>query len=56
MKKAFFRKMGFGLGPEDDIPADPVAWAEKQVETVPDMSWPGDIPNAKELLDQRATC
>ena len=55
MKNAFFRKMGFGLGPGDDIPADPVAWAEKQVETVPDMSWPSDIPTAKELLDQRAT-
>ena len=55
MKHAFFRKMGFGLGPDDEIPADPVAWAEKQVETVPDMSWPGDIPTAKELLDQRAT-
>ena len=33
MKHAFFRKMGFGLGPDDEIPADPVAWAEKQVET-----------------------
>ena len=54
MKLDFFRKMGFGLGPDEDIPADPVAWAERQVETVPDMSWPGDIPTAKELLDQRA--
>ena len=53
MKRAFFRKIGFGLGPDDDIPADPVAWADKQVESVPDMSWPGVIPTAKELLDQR---
>ena len=46
--------MGFGLGPDDEVPTDPVAWAETQVESVPEMSWPGDIPTAKELLDQRA--
>ncbi|MEC8672229.1 MAG: DUF1800 family protein [Pseudomonadota bacterium] len=54
MKRDFFRKMGFGLGPDDKVPADPVAWAESQVEAVPDLSWPGEIPTAKQLLDQRA--
>lgn len=46
--------MEFGPGPDDSVPADPVAWAESQVETVPDLVWPGDIPTAKQLLDQRA--
>ena len=54
MKRDFFRKMGFGLGPGDEVPSDPVAWADAQVESVPDLSWPGDIPTAQELLDQRA--
>jgi len=54
MKRDFFRKMGFGLGPGDDVPADPVAWAEAQVGSVPDLSWPGEIPTAQDLLDQRA--
>lgn len=54
MKHDFFRKMGFGLGPDDDVPSDPVAWAEAQIETVPDLTWPGEIPTAQQLLDQRA--
>ena len=54
MKRDFFRKMGFGLGPEDTVPEDPVAWADAQVETVPPLIWDGDIPTAKQLLDERA--
>jgi len=54
MKRDFFRKMGFGLGPGDAVPADPVAWADAQVETVPELTWPGEIPTAQQLLDQRA--
>ncbi|NBR03183.1 MAG: DUF1800 family protein [Alphaproteobacteria bacterium] len=54
MKKDFFRKMGFGLGPDETLPEDPVAWAEAQVETVPPLVWDGDIPTAAHLLDERA--
>lgn len=46
--------MGFGLGPGDGVPSDPVAWADAQVESVPELTWPGAIPTAQELLDQRA--
>ena len=54
MKKDFFRKMGFGLGPDETLPEDPVAWADAQVETVPPLVWDGDIPTAAHLLDERA--
>ena len=46
--------MGFGLGPDDTVPEDPVAWADAQVETVPPLVWEGDIPTAEHLLDERA--
>lgn len=46
--------MGFGLGPDDAVPQDPIAWADAQVDTVPPLVWDGDIPTAKHLLDERA--
>ena len=46
--------MAFGLGPDDAVPEDPVAWAEAQVDTVPPLVWDGDIPSADHLLDERA--
>ena len=54
MKLDFYRKIGYGLRLEDDIPADPIKWAEKQVEKPAPLTWPGHIPSAKELLDHRA--
>ena len=32
--KNFFRKVAFGLKPEEKIPSDPLTWAQKQVETI----------------------
>ena len=54
MKLDFYRKIGYGLGEGDDIPTDPIKWAEKQVEKPAPLTWPGLIPSAKELLDHRA--
>ena len=54
VKANFFRKMGFGLGPGDKIPNNPVAWAKDQMNTVPDLIWDGDIPTEKHLMDQYA--
>ena len=54
MKKDFYRKIGYGLRPDDDVPADPIKWAEAQIEKPAPLTWPGDIPTAKELLDHRA--
>jgi len=46
--------MAFGLGADDAVPEDPVAWAEAQVDTVPPLVWDGEIPSADQLLDARA--
>ena len=54
MKRDFFRKIGFGLAPNDDIPSDPIAWAERQVEMPAKLTWPGKIYSEQELLDYRA--
>jgi len=39
--KSFFRKVAFGLKPDEKIPSDPLVWAQKQVETVPELNWKG---------------
>lgn len=54
MKRDFFRKIAFGIAPNQSIPTDPIAWADRQVEIVPPLSWLGPVPTAKELLDKRA--
>ena len=48
--KNFFRKVAFGLKPDEQIPSDPLTWAKKQVETVPELSWKGKhIYSEKEM-------
>lgn len=54
MKLDFFRKIGFGLAPDENVPSDPIAWAVRQVETPAKLTWPGHIPSEQELLDHRA--
>ena len=54
MKLDFFRKIGFGLGPDEIIPEKPIEWAQNQIAEPPALTWPGDIPSASKLLDQRA--
>ena len=39
--KNFFRKVAFGLKPEEKTPSDPLTWAQKQVETTPELNWTG---------------
>ena len=51
-KNSFFRKVAFGLSPNQDLPSDPLKWAQQQVENVPQISWPDKIPDQQELLDQ----
>ncbi len=50
MTKRHFRKVAFGLGPNQDIPSDPVAWAQAQLDTVPDMTWPNPLLTGEEYL------
>ena len=46
----FFRKVGFGLKPGEKAPSDPLTWAQKQVETIPELNWKGKhIYSEKEM-------
>ena len=48
--KNFFRKVAFGLKPEEKVPSDPLTWAQKQVETIPELNWKGKhIYSEKEM-------
>ncbi len=58
--KNFFRKVAFGLKPEEKVPSDPLTWAQKQVETIPELNWKGKhIYSEKEMrkhwIKQRVT-
>ena len=45
----FFRKVAFGLGPDDKTPSDPLKWATNQLNNIPEFSWQGKILPEKEL-------
>ena len=47
--KNFYRKVAFGLGPEDKTPSDPLKWATNQLNDIPKFSWKGKILPEKEL-------
>ena len=47
--KNFYRKVAFGLGPEDKVPSDPLDWATSQLNEIPEFSWKGKILPEKEL-------
>jgi len=49
--KNFFRKVAFGIGPNEEVPSDPLAWALNQLDDVPDLTWKGRIPSAKEMIE-----
>ena len=54
MKRSFFRKVGFGIGPHEDVPDDPLQWAKSQLQDVPELSWPHQIPTGEALLTKYA--
>ena len=47
--KNFFRKVSYGIGPDENIPSDPLKWALDQINDIPDLSWKGKIYSEKEL-------
>ena len=49
MSLNFYRRVALGLSLNDKKPDDPLNWAMKQVNTVPDLLWPGSIPSEKEM-------
>ena len=54
IKKNFFRKVGLGIGPNDKIPEDPIAWAQKQVNSVPPIVWDEPVRSGEEMLNYYA--
>ena len=52
--KNFFRKVAFGIGPNEEVPSDPLAWALNQLDDVPDLTWKGKIPSGKEMIEIHA--
>ena len=54
MLKRFYRKIAFGIGPNQMVPADPLKWAQDQVMAVPEITWPGAVPTGDEQLTRYA--
>ncbi len=50
--KNFFRKVAYGIGPNEAVPSDPLKWALNQVDQIPELSWQGKIYSEKELRNQ----
>ena len=50
MTLSFFRKVGFGLGQQDEVPGDPLNWAQSQLNVVPEFIWKDNLPNLTESL------
>ena len=51
VRKRYFRKIAFVIGPHQQLPGDPAEWARSSLDEVLAMSWKGDIPTVKALLD-----
>ena len=49
MSLKFYRRVAFGLSPNDKQDKDPLNWALSQLNSIPDLLWPGTIPTEKEL-------
>ncbi len=48
--KNFYRKVAFGLKPDEKIPSDPLVWATSQItDKIPDLSFKGKIYSEQEL-------
>ena len=51
--KAFIRRVGFGLRPDEHIPKDPLNWAQSQMDVMPELIWPGKLYSETEMIDMR---
>ena len=49
----FSRRVGFGLGVNDQASADPVSWASAQAAQVPPLFFKGKLPTTAEALKDR---
>ena len=49
MSLNFYRRVGFGLAPNEIQPSKALNWALDQLNSVPNLLWPGLIPTEKEM-------
>ena len=54
MKKNFFRKVSFGIGPNETVPDNPLSWAQNQVDKIPPLIWGDTIRSGEEMLNYYA--
>ena len=54
MSKRFFRKVSFGIKAGERVAHDPLSWAQSQMDEVPALPWPGDVPTGADLLTKYA--
>ena len=52
MRQNFFRKVGYGLGPNEPIPSDARKWAKEQLSSIPAITWEGLVPTMKDGFDE----
>ncbi|MBT3901359.1 MAG: DUF1800 family protein [Pelagibacteraceae bacterium] len=50
----FYRRVGFGLSPNETQPSKPLNWALNQLNSVPNFLWPGSTPTEKEIRNKLA--
>ena len=51
--KAFIRRVGLGLRPDENVPKDPLNWAKSQMTVAPKLIWPGKLYTENEMIDIR---
>ena len=49
MSLNFYRRVAFGLAPNESQQQDPLNWALSQLNTLPELLWPGLVPSEKDL-------
>ena len=52
MRQNFFRKVGYGLGPNELIPSDARKWAKEQLSSIPAITWEGHVPTMEDGFDE----
>ena len=50
--KNFFRKVAYGISPNENVPSDPLKWALGQLNDIPDLSWKGRIHSEKVMREK----
>lgn len=50
----FFRRVAFGIKPDQAVPSDALSWAKAQVDEVQPLTWKGEIQTIKQGLERYA--